>query len=80
MPAEPQMCKELSLMDRENFRNGFELHNDGFLDEQIDSIARLQLDILIRDRQLDLRPNTKAAFTKLICQTHLIGALQQSRT
>ena len=70
------MRKELGFMDGKKLRNGLELHDDGFLDEQIDSITNFQLDILIHNRHVDLGPNMETASTELVRQTRLIGALQ----
>jgi hypothetical protein len=43
MIAQSKVCQELSLMDREQRGNRFELDNDRFLDKHVDLVGNLDI-------------------------------------
>ena len=75
--AELKMCEELSVVDWEQLRDCLELHDDGLVDEDIDSISWFQSDVLVHDRELDLASNDEAAVAKFVGQASLVRAFQK---
>ena len=75
-----QMGEQLGLMNWVDRSESFVLDDYGLFDQHVESIRLLQADSLVDDRQRDLRPDGKASFAKLVGQTNLIGAFQQTRS
>jgi hypothetical protein len=59
--TQSQLGKQLSIMDRKQFLNAFEFHNDRFLDNEIYAITAIQLNSFVPNRKLYLATKREAA-------------------
>ena len=76
LAAELQIRDDLRLMDRCDCIDGFDLHDDEALNDQIHSIADFQSYSAIDDRKPDLSCSLKTRLLQFVLQTCLVRALQ----
>ena len=66
------------VMKGQQLFHGFEFHNDAIFDEEIDSIASVQSDASIFNRQPNLVLKMQTSKGELVLQARLIRAFEQS--
>ena len=76
MTREPQIGKQLSIMERQQHLDRLDLYNDQPVYEQIDTIGRIQLFPSENDRQRKLPINPVSSSSDFICKTRVIGGLE----
>ena len=70
--------EQLGLMNRFQLGHGFEFYDDGIFNEQINSIAAIEMNSFIVDRQWVLRLEGNAGQMKLTGEALLICGFQQT--
>lgn len=58
--------------------DGFDLDDDAFFDKEVDSIACLNLDLVVYDRQTDFMPEGQSTLCHLMRETFCIDRLEQA--
>ena len=66
-------------MDRRERIDRLDLDKDDAVDDQIESIARVEFLTLVDDRQGELSLDAQASTGNLMCETMLVRGLQQTR-
>ncbi len=80
LSAEPEVRQQLGLVYGFETLNGLELDDDRVVDHDVESIACVEMDPLVLERQRNLGGGRQAAEAQLINQTAPLDALQQART
>jgi hypothetical protein len=75
-----EVREQLCVVRRDHLFDGLEFDDDPRLDQQIQSIAGIDLDSFIPDWQRHLSVNVQSSLAQLVGQTRLIGRLQQTRS
>jgi len=60
-------------MNRQNSFNGLQLEDNLLFNDEVDSVATVQLHIFVDDGQFDLLPKTEAVEFQFVTQTSLIS-------
>ena len=79
MAGESQVGKQLGLMHGQYFLHGLDLDHDCIVDEQVETISRLDPYALVLDRDLNLGPERDLPKAELDNQASFVCRLQQAR-
>jgi hypothetical protein len=71
-----QIGQQLGRMDGQDLLNGFELHDDCVLHQQINPIIAVQLEPLVTEGQMDLASKGKTHLAQFIANAFLICRFQ----
>src|SRR5258708_27305378 len=78
--AEAQITQHLSSMDWKDCLKCFQLDDHQIVHQEVDSVAILDLQILVADRNRNLFANRETLFAQLMRETKLIRVLEQARS
>lgn len=65
-------------MNRQEVRQGLDLHNHQVVDEQVDSISGIELDAIVSHWKKHLGSNIEATLSQRMCEARDVGAFQQA--
>ena len=67
-------------MNRQDLFYGLQLDDDFLADDQVDFVSAIQLQAFIRDREIDLAFERKAAEMQFVTETLFVGGFEQAGT
>jgi hypothetical protein len=70
----------MSFVNREQCFDALQFDDDRILDQQIKSIARVQMQAVLENRECDLRLSSNACLLEFVHQAGLINALQHTES
>src|SRR5258705_12009202 len=71
--AEPQIRKQLRVMDRQELGDRLDLHDDCLVHKEIDAKTDVDPDSLVGHRHWDLPQDVQPSLPELIVETSLVG-------
>jgi hypothetical protein len=71
-----EISQHLRDVKREQLFNGLQFDDDAVFDEKVYAVARVDLNVVVKDGQPELMIETDAILLQLISKTSIVGALQ----
>jgi hypothetical protein len=77
--CEPQIRQELRQVDRQNFLNRLDFHDDVILNQQIEAVSVVYLELAVIDNRYQLfGHHMQAGLAQLVNETYAVDALQKA--
>lgn len=77
--AQLQIRQKLGDVNREHFLYGFHFDQDNSLHSYVDSVCRIDLEVVIDDREGQFGLDKQAGLLEIMNKTSMVGTFQQSR-
>jgi hypothetical protein len=80
LAGQTHISKQLRFVNSLDALNTLQLNDHRILDEQVDSVATVQMDALVHDRQINFSPVANASQVELMTEALFVGRFEKTRT
>jgi hypothetical protein len=74
--GQPQIGEELRKVNRQNLLNRLDLHDHNICNQQVDSIAGVDVKTVVNNGKQELSPHAQARSGELVFETGLVDAFE----